>query len=102
MTKPSKKNSGRDDISVGLYFHIPFCERICPYCDFAVVAAGTIEPELEERYVSALLHELELRRTDFPGRNLATVYFGGGTPSLLQPTSLARLLTAARGAFANA
>lgn len=91
--------SGQADPSVGLYIHIPFCERVCPYCDFAVVAARSIEPAVEERYLSTLLLELETRRADFPGRSLATVYFGGGTPSLLQPASLARLLEAARAAF---
>lgn len=85
--------------SVGLYFHIPFCERICPYCDFAVVAARTLEPAVEDRYVAALLSELEARTPAFAGLQLATVYFGGGTPSLLQPESLARLLDAAHAAF---
>jgi len=66
-----------------------------------VVAARTLEPAVEERYVAALLVELDSRGTDFPGRSLATVYFGGGTPSLLQPRSLARLLDAARAAFSG-
>ena len=87
------------DPTVGLYIHIPFCERICPYCDFAVVAARTLDPAVEDRYVAALLQELEARTPDFPNHQLATVYFGGGTPSLLQPESLARLLEAARTAF---
>jgi oxygen-independent coproporphyrinogen-3 oxidase len=85
--------------SVGVYLHIPFCERICPYCDFAVVATRTLEPEIEHRYVDALVRELAARSTDFEGRQLATVYFGGGTPSLLQPESVARLLGATRDAF---
>lgn len=87
------------DTTVGVYFHIPFCERICPYCDFAVVAARTLDPAVEDRYVAALLTELEARTADFSQRQLATVYFGGGTPSLLRPESLARLLAAARAAF---
>ena len=89
------------DHSVGVYVHIPFCERVCPYCDFAVVAARQIDPRVEERYVDALLRELETRRHAFAGRQLATVYFGGGTPSLFSPDSLGRIVAAARAAFAS-
>ncbi len=88
--------------SVGVYLHIPFCERICPYCDFAVVAAPQLAPEAAERYVEALLAELALRRAAFEGRRLASVYFGGGTPSLLTPEAIAGLVRAVRGAFASA
>jgi oxygen-independent coproporphyrinogen-3 oxidase len=94
---PSPRDAS--DPTVGLYIHIPFCERICPYCDFAVVAARTLAPAVEDRYVAALRKEIEARSPDFTNRTLATVYFGGGTPSLLQPESLARLLEAARTAF---
>ena len=44
--------------TVGVYVHIPFCERVCPYCDFAVVAARTLEPVIEADYVAALRREL--------------------------------------------
>ena len=88
-----------DDGRVGLYLHLPFCERICPYCDFAVVAAPTLEPEVEARYVEALCSELVARRSDFAGRTLASVYFGGGTPSLFSPESIRELLGAIRQAF---
>jgi len=84
---------------VGVYLHVPFCERICPYCDFAVVAAPTLPRELESRYVRALCDELAARRAAFAGRRLATVYFGGGTPSLLRPGSVAALIEAVRAAF---
>jgi oxygen-independent coproporphyrinogen-3 oxidase len=79
--------------TVGVYVHIPFCERVCPYCDFAVeaVGRGAIEVEQEDAYVAALLAELELRAEAFAGRRLASLYFGGGTPALLRPDSLARL-----------
>ena len=56
-----------DDPSVGVYVHVPFCERVCPYCDFAVVATGRRKPAGEERYVDALLRELELRSPAFAG-----------------------------------
>ncbi|MCP5043174.1 MAG: radical SAM family heme chaperone HemW [bacterium] len=82
--------------SLGLYVHVPFCERVCPYCDFAVVAARPLESALERRYVDALVREWETRSEAFAAMRLATVYFGGGTPSLLSPQSLARVLDAVR------
>ncbi len=88
-----------DDGRVGVYLHLPFCERICPYCDFAVVAAPTLPPEREERYAEALLEELAARRVDFEGRGLASIYFGGGTPALFRPETIARLVEAVRAAF---
>ena len=92
----------REKPTVGIYCHIPFCERICPYCDFAVVAARTLSRADEDRYVGALLAELAAREHVFAGRALETLYFGGGTPSLLTPESLARLIDATRAAFAGA
>ncbi len=91
-----------DDEGVGLYVHLPFCERICPYCDFAVVAARPLETERAERYVDTLLRELAMRRAVYGDRPLRTVYFGGGTPSLVDPALLARVLAAAREAFPGA
>ncbi len=91
--------NGPDDGSLGLYVHVPFCERICPYCDFAVVAARRLSPGDEDRYVAALLAELAARSHEFRGRRLETLYLGGGTPSLLRPESVARIAEAARTAF---
>jgi len=84
---------------VGVYLHVPFCERVCPYCDFAVIASRELSRAEEDRYVEALRAELAQRRGDFAGRSLASVYFGGGTPSLLRPESVASLLSAVRDAF---
>jgi len=81
-----------DDESVGIYLHIPFCARICPYCDFAVVRVRDLRPATEARYVEALIRELDARAGSYRSRRLATVYFGGGTPSLLDPNSVSRLL----------
>ena len=66
----------------GLYVHVPFCSAICPYCDFAVV---TGDAHRRKRYLEHLLRELEARTelTDFD-----TLYFGGGTPSLLESDDL--------------
>jgi len=90
------------DRSLGVYVHVPFCERVCPYCDFAVVAARPLARADEERYVAALAAELAGRAPAFAGRMLETVYFGGGTPALLAPASLGRLLAALRAAFDGA
>ncbi len=89
----------RENPTLGVYLHVPFCERICPYCDFPVVAARTLSRADEESYVEALLRELEGRREAFAGRRLETLYFGGGTPSLLTPASVSRLVEAVRAAF---
>ncbi len=86
-------------MTLGSYVHVPFCERVCPYCDFAVVARRRLSISEETAYVEALLRELELRQKVFAGRTLETVYFGGGTPALLTPVSLARLLKALHDAF---
>ena len=86
---------------VGVYVHVPFCERICPYCDFAVVAARPLGAADERRYVRALRRELEERAPAFDGHRLATLYFGGGTPSLLHPESVAELVTAVGETFAG-
>ena len=88
-----------DDGAVGIYLHLPFCERVCPYCDFAVVAARPLTQAIEESYMAGLVSELAARRADFEGRGLATIYFGGGTPSLLQPASIRRLVDAVHDAF---
>ncbi|MFB3118000.1 MAG: radical SAM family heme chaperone HemW [Myxococcota bacterium] len=90
--------------TVGVYVHIPFCERVCPYCDFAVIAAPELPAEQETRYVDALLRELASRSSVYrdasgSGRRLASIYLGGGTPSRLTPESLARIVDAIRAAF---
>ena len=88
-----------DDGAVGVYLHLPFCERICPYCDFAVVAARRLESVIEADYVAVLCRELSARKGDFAGRTLASLYLGGGTPSLFQPGSIQFLKEAVDAAF---
>ena len=66
--------------AAGLYLHIPFCSRVCPYCDFAV---RTGDAARRRRYVDHLIAEIELYR-GLPLR-YDTIYFGGGTPSQLDP-----------------
>jgi len=155
------------DSTVGVYVHVPFCERVCPYCDFAVIATPELPADQEARYVDALLRELASRRAVYQdlnpaspdssaeagqdsnaaaspgssaeagrdpnaaaspdsrveagrdpnaaaspdsgveagqdpngsGRRLESIYLGGGTPALLGPESLARIVDAIRAAF---
>jgi len=82
-------------IAAGLYVHIPFCSSRCSYCDFAT---GLYQSELAERYVSALVEEI--RSSRYAGQFVDTIYFGGGTPSLLQPSQLDRILNALHECFA--
>ncbi|MGN1010764.1 MAG: radical SAM protein, partial [Clostridia bacterium] len=63
-----------------LYVHIPFCVEKCNYCDFV---SGSASPEQREAYLQLLLKEASLYKDQKPENGLLTVYFGGGTPSLL-------------------
>lgn len=64
----------------GLYIHIPFCRKACYYCDFHFVASLKDKNSL----IKALIKEIELRRTEWSNFNFDTIYFGGGTPSVLE------------------
>jgi oxygen-independent coproporphyrinogen-3 oxidase len=85
-------------LELGVYFHVPFCERICPYCDFAVVRAPVLARDREDAFVAALIAEFERRLPAFGAGPLASVYFGGGTPSRLRADSIARVVEAVRAA----
>jgi oxygen-independent coproporphyrinogen-3 oxidase len=78
----------------GAYAHLPFCRRVCPYCDFAVVAG---REDLVERYVAALVSEAGAG-VPFPGP-LDAAFFGGGTPSRVAPEGLRRVLRALEQRF---
>ncbi len=84
-----------DGEPAGLYVHIPFCSAICPYCDFAVLVGNSGR---RRRFVETLLLEIGLH-VDSPFSPVDTIYFGGGTPSLLDPPDLERLLSAIRKVF---
>lgn len=75
----------------GIYIHIPFCRARCSYCDFAT---GAYEDALAERYVAALIAEIEKFDAPVETREVDTIFFGGGTPSLLAPAQLARIVEA--------
>ncbi len=85
-------------IPTSVYVHFPWCERKCPYCDFATSPKAKDEIP-HEAYADAVLRELDARRGDLAGRALVSVFFGGGTPSLWAASSLGRVLAAIRDAF---
>jgi oxygen-independent coproporphyrinogen III oxidase len=79
---------------LGLYLHIPFCSAICNYCNFN---RGLFDAALKQRYVAALLAEI---RRSTPGSAADTIFFGGGTPSLLEPAEIGAIIEACRSSFA--
>lgn len=81
-------------MNIGLYFHVPFCNSRCTYCDFYSTTQGEA---LRNRYVPAAVAELSARREEHRGHGIATVYLGGGTPSCLGGERIARLLEWVRG-----
>ncbi|MCH4551761.1 radical SAM family heme chaperone HemW [Aestuariibaculum lutulentum] len=74
----------------GIYIHIPFCKQACHYCDFYFSISLKKKPEL----VSCLIKELELRKAEFQDQVVQTIYFGGGTPSLLNSEELQSIIQA--------
>lgn len=84
------------------YLHLPFCKRKCSYCDFAVLALGSVPQEANlqrfSSYTQLLLQEIKHTAGRHPA-GLETVFFGGGTPSLLPPHLLAQLLTGLRSEY---
>lgn len=72
-----------------IYFHVPFCQSRCIYCDFYSTVNGT---EMREAYVRAACRELDVRAQEWQGNSIASVYFGGGTPSLLTAGQVGRML----------
>lgn len=81
---------------LGIYIHIPFCAHICPYCDFATYAG---KDHLIGRYVDCLVLDIARLGPMHDGRPIATVFFGGGTPSLLDGEQIGRVLDACQERF---
>ncbi len=82
---------------LSLYVHLPWCVRKCPYCDFNSHTAGASPPRA--RYVDALVADIHREAELVPGRELVSVFLGGGTPSLFKPGEIARILDAVRTSF---
>ena len=93
--------------ALGLYLHIPFCVSKCPYCDFNSYGVGVgqvrnLPPPETARvstYLEALARELELRSKEARGEESGSVFFGGGTPSLLRAEQLGAVLESVRRQF---
>lgn len=78
-------------MSNGLYFHIPFCRSKCPYCDFYSVK---YDKSQSEKYVDRLIDEIKKYNGSFD-----TIYFGGGTPSILEPDLIGKIISASKSQF---
>ena len=79
----------------GIYVHVPFCVSKCPYCDFYSLPLSSVDADMRVRYAAAVVREMER----YDGVCADTLYFGGGTPSLLGGENLAAVIAAARKRF---
>lgn len=84
------------DMDISLYLHIPFCKKKCKYCDFVSINA---RDEFVASYVSALEKEIEMQGKAYDNAVVKTVFFGGGTPSLLPPEHFSRIMRAVKNNF---
>lgn len=83
--------NGAGDEARGVYIHFPYCLQKCPYCDFVSYATERADVP-HERYADAVIAEMNQRRDELIGKRVASVFFGGGTPSLWKPEELGRVL----------
>src|SRR5690348_11330234 len=85
---------------LSIYVHLPWCVRKCPYCDFNSHVAPPDLPQT--KYVDWLLQDVEHDLPSIAGREVQSIFFGGGTPSLFAPQEIARLLQGLRDRIAHA
>src|SRR5215470_15093832 len=78
---------------LAVYIHWPFCRSKCPYCDFNSHVREQVE---EPRWARALLADLERQGASVPAREVTSIFFGGGTPSLMPPETVAALIERVR------
>lgn len=81
---------------ISLYIHIPFCVRKCRYCDFL---SAPSDGECREKYVRALIAEIRFQGARYAGKTADTIFFGGGTPSVLTAEQMERIMRAVRNSF---
>ncbi len=84
--------TGTPDVGFGVYVHWPFCAQKCPYCDFNSHVRH--RPVDQDRFAGALEREMAAMAALTPGRTVTSVFLGGGTPSLMEPATVARILDA--------
>src|SRR6185295_8283973 len=81
------------DTALALYVHWPFCVSKCPYCDFNSHVRSTID---QDEWRDALLADLAYEASLLPERRLTSIFFGGGTPSLMDPATVSTIIGGAR------
>src|SRR3989338_6190313 len=85
--------------TISVYIHIPFCVTKCPYCDFNSIATASVP---DEDYIDAVLREMAFlvkERPDLMHKRVETIYIGGGTPSLICPQNIKRLIDGIKERF---
>jgi oxygen-independent coproporphyrinogen-3 oxidase len=85
------------DVGFGVYVHWPFCASKCPYCDFNSHVRH--QPVDQERFLAAFRREIAHTAARIPGRTVTSIFFGGGTPSLMRPETVGAILDAVGGAW---
>ncbi|MAL79373.1 MAG: coproporphyrinogen III oxidase [Sneathiella sp.] len=90
---PASPKNRAPEPGFGLYIHWPFCRKKCPYCDFNSHVRDTVD---QARWTKALLTELDYFASRTDQRQLTSIFFGGGTPSLMSPETVGRLIEGAR------
>jgi putative oxygen-independent coproporphyrinogen III oxidase len=85
------------DVGFGVYVHWPFCASKCPYCDFNSHVRH--RPVDQERFLAAFRQEIAHTAARIPGRTVSSIFFGGGTPSLMKPDTVGAILDAISGAW---
>lgn len=101
---PATVRAGAEQRDFGIYIHVPFCRVRCGYCDFNTYTADELRGERREDYADRVLAEMLLAQrvmdaVELPERQVATVFFGGGTPTLLPTADLIRMLDAVRNTW---
>ena len=101
---PASVTEGWSERDFGVYVHVPFCRVRCGYCDFNTYTADEVRGVKQSDYAGQAMAEIErageiLAATGAPAREVSTVFFGGGTPTLLPVGQLAQLLAAVRGTW---
>ena len=101
---PESVRDGAEHRALGIYVHVPYCRVRCGYCDFNTYTASELDGTSQESYASEVRAELGfgaavMRRTGLPERQVSTVFFGGGTPTLLPAADLASMLAAIKTEF---
>lgn len=92
--------AGTPEVGFGVYVHWPFCAQKCPYCDFNSHVRH--RPVDQDRYAAALAREIATMGALTPGRTVTSIFLGGGTPSLMEPATVGRVLDAIGATWAVA